>query len=493
MSQSLVEQLQGKNYWFSSFVNESNSIERFYAIHPECIKFLKECPEVLVMDCTYRTNRYNRPLLNIVGVHGSNATIPCGLALLDKEDKEAFLWALDQLRKMLNDNSIPNPTVIVTDRDRSIINAISEIFPNSKKIICRWHMKKDVEHNARLKLGRPEWSEELKLNVECERTQAFLDLFLRLFHAKDEAEYDQITENINESEPTMFQYLQREWYPHKECLFPIWVDRYTHFGTLETSRVEGNHAWLKAWIQSSRFDLAGLFDRADVAWGLLIKQLQQRVKRESIISISYQLQGDIFKDVRGIIHRHALQMTADQLEFARRDISRLIRNSNDPGDRLEDCNNCRCFRVYKIPCKHLLYSILEEANARIQPADFHYHWWLSTTTSSSNVTSNTGQEENVGIVLDPTILPRRVSKARRMIRGGRVNSTTRAPSAFEMTAPNDPNSLNFRVQRDLQSRLVTEETPRVNSQPEQLGRRRAPRSCSICGMQGHDYRRCSRN
>ncbi|RKF57805.1 hypothetical protein OnM2_071059 [Erysiphe neolycopersici] len=98
-------------------------------------------------------------------------------------------------------------------------------------------------------------------------------------------------------------------------------------------------------------------------------------------------------------------------------------------------------------------------NARIQSSEFHNHWWFSTTTDSTNVTGNTGQEENVGIILEPTILLRRIFKAQRMVQEGRVNSTTRATSTFEKTAPNNPNSLNRRVQRGLLSPLVTEETP----------------------------------
>lgn len=40
MSQSLVEQLQEKNYWFLSYINDNKRIEGFYAIHPDCIKVL---------------------------------------------------------------------------------------------------------------------------------------------------------------------------------------------------------------------------------------------------------------------------------------------------------------------------------------------------------------------------------------------------------------------------------------------------------------------
>ncbi|RKF57322.1 hypothetical protein OnM2_075001 [Erysiphe neolycopersici] len=176
-----------------SYTDDNNQVERFYAILPECINVLREFLEVLIIDCTYRTILYDRSVLKILGVHSSKKTIHRGLALLDKEDKGSFLQAMDQLRKMLSDNSIIFSRVVGTDQDRPILNATSDIFPQSIQIIYQWHMKKDVEHSARLKLGRLKWSEVLKISLECIRTRAFLSLFLRLFYAEEEAEYEQIT------------------------------------------------------------------------------------------------------------------------------------------------------------------------------------------------------------------------------------------------------------------------------------------------------------
>ena len=45
-------------------------------------KFLECFPEVLIIDCTYKTNRYKLPLLYIVGQINTNSTFYAGFGPL---------------------------------------------------------------------------------------------------------------------------------------------------------------------------------------------------------------------------------------------------------------------------------------------------------------------------------------------------------------------------------------------------------------------------
>jgi hypothetical protein len=58
-----------------------------------------------------------------------------------------------------------------------------------------------------------------------------------------------------ESKPNVLQYLQETWILYKECFISAWADRYLHLGNKATSRVEGAHATLKKYLQSSTGDL----------------------------------------------------------------------------------------------------------------------------------------------------------------------------------------------------------------------------------------------
>jgi len=49
-------------------VDEDNRVKAVLFAHPRSLKYLKYYSDVLILDCTYKTNKYNMPLLDIVGV-----------------------------------------------------------------------------------------------------------------------------------------------------------------------------------------------------------------------------------------------------------------------------------------------------------------------------------------------------------------------------------------------------------------------------------------
>ncbi|KAI9913225.1 hypothetical protein PsorP6_006225 [Peronosclerospora sorghi] len=71
------------------------------------------------MDSTYKTNRFGMPLLNIVGITATYGTFNAGFAFIPYETEEEYVWALE------NFSVVAVPADIVTDREISLMNAIS--------------------------------------------------------------------------------------------------------------------------------------------------------------------------------------------------------------------------------------------------------------------------------------------------------------------------------------------------------------------------------
>ena len=94
------------------------------------------------MDCTYKTNRYRMPLLEIVGVTSTDMTFYVCFAYLQVECKENYAWALGVLRSIIGDGILPD--VIVTDRELSLMKAISIVFPGATHLLCKWHINRNV-------------------------------------------------------------------------------------------------------------------------------------------------------------------------------------------------------------------------------------------------------------------------------------------------------------------------------------------------------------
>ena len=57
-------------------------------------------PEVLSFDNTYKTNKFNMPLLQVTGITSSWTTFSVGWALLDGETEASFAWAIGQIQKV---------------------------------------------------------------------------------------------------------------------------------------------------------------------------------------------------------------------------------------------------------------------------------------------------------------------------------------------------------------------------------------------------------
>ncbi|KJY00800.1 hypothetical protein TI39_contig312g00001 [Zymoseptoria brevis] len=121
--------------------------------------------EYIILDNTYKTNRYNRPLMDIVSGTGANLTIPLGFALVGGEDEATYTWIAEKFKELLltyyKPGSIPTaprihdplplPGLFITDRDRGLMNALDAVFPEIPSMICRWHVFKNVQAQARKK------------------------------------------------------------------------------------------------------------------------------------------------------------------------------------------------------------------------------------------------------------------------------------------------------------------------------------------------------
>lgn len=63
------------------------------------IQMARERKTVFLLDCTYKTNRYKLPLLNITLITDIQSSFVCALAFLAKEDVESYTWALQTFAK----------------------------------------------------------------------------------------------------------------------------------------------------------------------------------------------------------------------------------------------------------------------------------------------------------------------------------------------------------------------------------------------------------
>lgn len=121
----------------------------------------RKFPEIAILDATYKTTTTKMPLINIVGVSnlgGRRLRVIFASAFVSNEKYESYEWVMKMARKVLwPDGDIG---MFITDNEAALVKAISNVFPDSKHMLCAWH----IEQHLRTNLGNcfPPKCDEIK-------------------------------------------------------------------------------------------------------------------------------------------------------------------------------------------------------------------------------------------------------------------------------------------------------------------------------------------
>ena len=398
-------------------LDDEQHLDFLIMVAPDNLKYFATCPDALLLDCTFKTNKYNMPLLNLLGSNGNNRTIHLGIALMQKQDTEAFSWVFDNLKAKFDTMGI-TIRIFVTDNDGACINALNSTFNSPKIAMCRWHMNKDVLSYIRTVLnvdfGRRRQGRSW---VDNDSTTEFMELYWTTLRSRTEAEFESNCASIRQLSPAAAAYLDRYWFNnHKEKLVDCWVNDRLHYGLLTTSKAEGGHRTIKQWLNTSSADVVWLFRRLKTLYSEGMEHLNFLDDQQNR-TIRRDCQQPIFTSVVNRITRYALALTAKQLHYARADLRKRADPSHEP-------TRCRgqYSRSLGLPCWHRLAE-LELESQSLQPADFDVHWWVNR--------SQAARHELPPRALEPRVERQRRVETRRHVVGAGIRGNRRDPSLFE--------------------------------------------------------------
>ncbi len=104
----------------------------------------------------------------------------------------------------------------------------------------------------------------------------------------------------------MAEYCKYEWLElYKEKIVRAYTNKFTHFGTITTSRAEGWRAKLKRYLQASRNDLFCFFRLMRNLWDAEHTEYEN-TKGQGIISRAFNTGGAVYDAVAYKIHIYAL-------------------------------------------------------------------------------------------------------------------------------------------------------------------------------------------
>ncbi|GAU51671.1 hypothetical protein TSUD_371910 [Trifolium subterraneum] len=184
------------------------------------------------------------PLFKIVGVTSTEESYNVGFAYIANEKEDNFVWALETCKSLLIRKET-FPKVIVTDKDKSLMNVVAKVFPNSTALVCRVHVYKNVK---------------AKLKAVCNAKEQIMDQLLKTLKLQWNSIVDSTSEEsyttavvefrkVFEKFPNFVKYVETTVLdPVKEKFVSAWTDSVMRIGNTSTNRVESQHGALKQYL-----------------------------------------------------------------------------------------------------------------------------------------------------------------------------------------------------------------------------------------------------
>ena len=370
-TQALIEQLRELNIPAEHAVESDGALSHLYIGAPTSASgdLLMRYHTVLLMDCTYKTNVYNLPLLEVVGVTGEGTTFLAAAVFMAAEREADYVWALRTLREKLGGRY---PAVVLSDRDLAFTNAIAEVFPESTHLLCIWHVNQNVLDKAKKTLGAD--------------ADTFMAMFNAVCRAPTPEAYAAELERFRcgSASPewaAAVRYVVAEWLgPHHKKIVQAWTGQVSHFNNVATSRVEGAHFTLKSLLKTRKNTLlfvAQAIRDIFVRQGGETSRLLARAATTTLpaTTSSRVLAGaddaharpftvsSLFEQVVRKITIHALRLILEQLRIA-----------TGPG-ALQACTGFH-ERVLGVPCAHKLSQCIDRRRP-LSATDVHVQWHVA--------------------------------------------------------------------------------------------------------------------
>lgn len=140
---ALVNELDTSENWISSIqVDDSRRVRSLLFAHVSQVELYHTNPCVLTLDCTYRTNRYNMPLLHFLGVSPIGKYFSTTFYFLSGETEEDYDWAIHKFIKRILPSAhtaleafYNAPNIIITDNEATLKLVLKRRFTSSFQLL----------------------------------------------------------------------------------------------------------------------------------------------------------------------------------------------------------------------------------------------------------------------------------------------------------------------------------------------------------------------
>ncbi|XP_026384969.1 uncharacterized protein LOC113280574 [Papaver somniferum] len=356
--QQLLWLARKKNYACQKKLDEFGHVTHFFIAHPECVKLALCFPQVLILDFTYKTNKYEIPLMNVVGHTSTKSPFTVVFCFLHDELKESYVWALEQVKLIFREDALPK--VMVTDQEAALMKKFQGIIQPLKL--------KELEKIVTLRDGEREVKKK-----EFRKAYEDNERMCACFHNDWEALTWSITEEVYEENvaklianwgvkyPEIIIYLRKQFLGTNAHRFvSAFKNHHKHFDNQATSMIESVHYRLNR-------NLFGCVDTFFTVFDAMEDYFMRDVIRiGTLFEKSLMMKHDEFPDdkwLQVLTHRVShlcIELIMKEVEL----MEKMDANSQ------EECV-CKMRESMGLPCRH---ELLRYKDCLIPFEDIDPHW-----------------------------------------------------------------------------------------------------------------------
>ncbi|KAH6583609.1 hypothetical protein BASA60_001364 [Batrachochytrium salamandrivorans] len=134
--QALYDEICSSDFIFNSMVDSNGCTKWYFSFcHKKSAEFARQFNIVFIMDCTYKTNRFGMPLLNIVGITATYKTFNAGFAFICNETEpiEGNHFVIKRILGIVNNDllTVFNKIRLLLDTQFTELNTKMELEKSS--------------------------------------------------------------------------------------------------------------------------------------------------------------------------------------------------------------------------------------------------------------------------------------------------------------------------------------------------------------------------
>ncbi|KAL0725004.1 hypothetical protein Bca4012_039603 [Brassica carinata] len=128
---------ENPRFFYAIDLNEEQRLRNLFWADAKSREDYMSFNDVVSFDTTYVKFNDKLPLALFIGVNHHSQPMLLGCALVADESKETFVWLIKTWLRAMGGRA---PKVILTDQDKLLMDAVSELLPNTRHCFALWYV-----------------------------------------------------------------------------------------------------------------------------------------------------------------------------------------------------------------------------------------------------------------------------------------------------------------------------------------------------------------